>query len=115
VALAVGVLLYAAVVLVVLDPLDSGVDSTVMRFTWLAVAVVATLSAGIIRGRLGGASHGEGQARTAAIVVWALAEGQALIGLTVTLLTGDRVVAFGALAIFVWLWLRYPPRRFLES
>lgn len=110
VALALGVFLFAAVVLFVLEPMETSVDENTMRFVWLGFAAVATLAVGAVRGRLAGA--GADQARTAAIVVWALAEGQALVGITGTMLTGDRVIAFAALALFVWLWMRYPPRAF---
>lgn len=109
-ALAAGVFLFAAIVLFVLEPLDATVDAGLMRMVWFAVAVVATLGAGFTRGKLA-ASSAQG-ARTAAIVVWALAEGQGLVGLVGTMLTGDRMTAYGALALFVWLWLRYPPGAF---
>jgi hypothetical protein len=82
-----------------------------MRFVWLGVAVVVTLGAGVIRGRMAAAA-GPDQKRTAAITVWALAEGQALVGIVGTLLTGDRVTAYASLALFVWLWMRYPPASF---
>ena len=109
-ALALGVFLFAAVVLFVLEPMETSVDGNIMRFVWLGLAAVATLAVGIVRGRLAGA--GADQTRMAAIVVWALAEGQALVGITGTMLTGDRVIAYAALALFVWLWMRYPPRAF---
>lgn len=112
VALALGVFLFAAVVLFVLDPVGSSIDPNVMRVVWLAFAVLATLSAGVIRGRMAGREAGPDQARTAAIVVWALAEGQALVGIVGTMLTGDRVTAYASLALFVWIWMRYPPRAF---
>jgi hypothetical protein len=109
--LALGVFLFAAIVLFVMDPLETSVDSNVMRFVWLGVAVVVTLGAGVIRGRMAAAA-GPDQKRTAAIIVWALAEGQALVGIVATLLTGDRVTAYASLALFVWLWMRYPPASF---
>ena len=111
-ALAIGVLLFAAVVLFVLDPIGGSVEPNVMRIVWLAFAVVATLGAGVIRGRMAGREAEPDQARTAAILVWALAEGQALLGIVGTLLTGDPVTAYASLALFVWIWLRYPPRSF---
>jgi hypothetical protein len=89
VALAVGVLFYAFVVLLILDPLDTGIRSGVLRIGWLATA--------------------------AAIVVWALSEGQALVGITGTFLTGDRMLTVLALALFAWLWFRYPPKAFASS
>jgi F0F1-type ATP synthase membrane subunit c/vacuolar-type H+-ATPase subunit K len=86
-----------------------------MRLVWLGAAVLATLAAGIVRGRMTGHGMGSGQARMAAIVVWALAEGQALVGIVGTMLTGDRMTAYASLALFVWLWMRYPPRSFTED
>ena len=111
-ALALGVFLFAAIVLFVMDPLEASVDSNVMRIVWLGVAVVVTLGAGVVRGRMAGATATPDQKRTAAIIVWALAEGQALVGIVATLLTGDRVPAYASLALFVWLWMRYPPASF---
>jgi hypothetical protein len=111
-ALALGVFLFAAIVLFVLQPGQASIDSNLMRIVWLGAAVLATLAAGIVRGRMTGHGMGPDQARTAAIVVWALAEGQALVGIVGTMLTGDRVTAYASLALFVWLWMRYPPRSF---
>jgi hypothetical protein len=111
-ALAAGVFLFAAVVLFVLDPVDSGVEANVMRITWFGAAVVATLAAGAVRGRMAAGAAGAERARSAAIIVWALAEGQALVGIVGTMLTGDRVTAYASLALFMWLWMRYPPRAF---
>lgn len=111
-ALAAGVLLYALIVLFVLEPLDSGLAPAVMRTVWLVVALGAVLVAGMIRGRIGAGTAASITAPQAAIVVWALAEGQALVGITATLLTGDRVPSVAALALFAWLWARYPPRAF---
>jgi hypothetical protein len=111
-ALALGVFLFAAVVLFVLEPGQASIDASLMRIIWLGAAVVATLAAGMVRGRMTGHGMDPDQARTAAIVVWALAEGQALAGIVGTLLTGDRVTAYASLALFVWLWMRYPPRSF---
>lgn len=111
-ALALGVFVFAAIVLFVIDPLEASVDPNVMRIVWLGVAAVATLGAGVIRGRIAHAAAGSDQRRGAAIIVWALAEGQALVGIVGTLLTGDRVTAYASLAVFVWLWMRYPPSSF---
>ena len=111
-ALALGVFIFAAIVLFVIDPLEASVDPNVMRIVWLGVAAVATLGAGVIRSRIAHAAAGSDQRRGAAIIVWALAEGQALVGIVGTLLTGDRVTAYASLAVFVWLWMRYPPSSF---
>jgi hypothetical protein len=114
-ALALGVFLFAAIVLFILEPGEASIDSNLMRLVWLGAAVLATLAAGIVRGRMTGHGMGSGQARMAAIVVWALAEGQALVGIVGTMLTGDRMTAYASLALFVWLWMRYPPRSFTED
>ena len=111
-ALAMGVFLFAGVVLFVLDPLEASLDPGLMRIVWFASAIVATLGAGIVRGRMAGGAAGPDASRTAAILVWALAEGQALVGIVGTMLTGDRVTAYASLALFVWLWMRYPPAKF---
>ena len=112
-ALAMGVFLFAAVVLFVLDPLEASLDPGLMKIVWFVAAIIATLGAGIIRGRMAGGVAGSDASRTAAIVVWALAEGQALVGIVGTMLTGDRVTAYASLALFVWLWMRYPPAKFV--
>ena len=114
-ALAGGVFIYAAIVLFVLDPADSSIDSNVLRLAWFGLAAAAMMGAGVIRGRASASRNDPGRMRAYAIIVWALAEGQALLGITATLLTGDRILAYGSLAIFVWIWLRYPPRSFLSG
>jgi hypothetical protein len=49
---------------------------------------------------------------TSAILIWALAEGQALLGLTGYLLSGDRMLVILSLVLFAYLYLRYPPAAF---
>lgn len=114
-ALAMGVFVFAAVVLFVLDPLEASLDPGLMKIVWFVAAIIATLGAGIIRGRMAGGKAGPDASRTAAILVWALAEGQALLGIVGTMLTGDRVTAYASLALFVWLWMRYPPGKFVRG
>ncbi len=115
-ALAAGVLLYAAVVLFVLDPTGGSIDATTVRWVWLGIAASSTLAIGVVRGRVSGApTQGGKSSATAPIVVWALAEGQALAGVTGTLISGDRMSAFAGLALFLWLWMRYPPRSFTHG
>ncbi len=114
-ALALGVFLFAAIVLFVLEPVEASLDPGLMRIVWFAAAIVATLGAGIVRGRMAGRDVGPDSSRMAAIVVWALAEGQALLGIVATMLTGDRVTAYASLALFAWLWMRYPPRSFTSG
>ena len=82
---------------------------------WSLAIVLATNSwrfQSIARGRMAGSRAEPDRARTAAIIVWALAEGQALVGIVGTMLTGDRVTAYASLALFAWLWMRYPPGSF---
>ena len=112
-ALAAGVFLFAAIVLFVLDPIEAGITPGTVRVIWFAFAMIAMLGAGVIRGRMAGGRDAN-QARVAALLVWALAEAQALVGITGTMITGDRVLTYGALAIFVWIWVRYPPRSFQD-
>jgi len=114
-ALALGVFLFAAIVIFVLEPVEATIDPGLMRIVWFVAAIVATLGAGIVRGRMAGSDAGPESARTAAIVVWALAEGQAILGIVGTMLTGDRVTAYASLALFAWLWMRYPPRSFTSG
>jgi hypothetical protein len=111
-ALAAGVFLYAVIVVLAVGPLESGLDPTILRVGWFAVAVGATLAAGLIRGRATAAGDSPRRAVTGAVVVWALAEGQALVGITGYLLSGDTVVLVVSLVLFAYLWLRYPPRAF---
>jgi hypothetical protein len=49
---------------------------------------------------------------TSAILIWGLAEGQALLGLTGYLLSGDRMLVILSLALFAYLYLRNPPAAF---
>jgi F0F1-type ATP synthase membrane subunit c/vacuolar-type H+-ATPase subunit K len=114
-ALALGVFLFAVIVLFVLEPVEATLDPGLLRIVWFVAAIVATLGAGIVRGRMAGRDAGPDSARTAAIVVWALAEGQAFLGIVGTMLTGDRVTAYASLALFAWLWMRYPPRSFTSG
>ncbi|MEJ2547291.1 MAG: hypothetical protein P8125_05680 [Gemmatimonadota bacterium] len=111
-ALASGVVLYAAVLVFVLEPTLAVEDPTWLRVAWLAVAVGVTLMAGVIQARMrSGALDDSGRA-SSALMVWALAEGQALLGLTGYLLSGDRLLLILSLALFAYLYLRYPPAAF---
>jgi len=114
-ALALGVFLFAAIVLFVLEPVEATIDPGLMRIVWFVAAIAATFGAGIVRGKMAGRDAGPDNVRTAAIVVWALAEGQAFVGIVGTMLTGDRVTAYASLALFAWLWMRYPPRSFTSG
>jgi hypothetical protein len=111
-ALASGVVLYAVIVLVVVGPLDSEVSTGLLRIVWLGVAVVATLLAGVVKRRSDAAGFTEQRAVSTAVFVWALAEGQAFLGLTGYLLTGDNLLAVLPLVLFAYLCVRHPPGAF---
>jgi len=112
-ALASGVVLYAIVLVFVIEPTGAVEDPTWLRVAWLAVAVGVTLMAGIVQARIRRGGADEAARATGALTVWALAEGQALLGLTGYLLSGDRMLLILSLALFAYLYLRFPPRAFL--
>ncbi|MCL7938481.1 MAG: hypothetical protein M8844_09985 [marine benthic group bacterium] len=111
-ALASGVVLYAAVLLFAIEPTGAVQDPTWLRIAWLAVAVGVTLMAGVVQARLRSGPVDESGRASSAILVWALAEGQALLGLTGYLLSGDRMLLILSLVLFAYLYLRYPPSAF---
>ncbi len=113
-ALASGVLLYAAVLVFALEPTGAVPDPTWLRIAWLAVAVGVTLMAGVVQARLRSGTVDESGRASSAILVWALAEGQALLGLTGYLLSGDRMLLILSLVLFAYLYLRYPPSAFRQ-
>ena len=67
---------------------------------------------GIIQARIRAGGGSDATRATGALTIWALAEGQALLGLTGYLLSGDRVLLILPLALFAYLYLRFPPRAF---
>jgi hypothetical protein len=111
-ALAAGVLLYAAVLVFALRPVGAAETSTALRVGWLVVAVGVTLLAGVVRQRVRAAPGGDPSRATSALLVWAAVEGQALLGLTGYLLSGDRLLLVLPLVLFVYLFLRHPPAAF---
>jgi len=114
-ALAPGVVLYAAVLLFALEPTGGIQDPTLLRFAWLGVAIGVTLTTGVIQARVRSGRVDDSGRVTSAIFIWALAEGQALLGLTGYLLSGDRMLVVLSLALFAYLYLRYPPAAFRSS
>ena len=110
-ALAAGVFLYAAVLLFALEPTGAVENPTALRIAWLVVAVGVTVMTGFVQARIR-AGVPEESVATYAILVWAMAEGQALLGLTGYLLSGDRLLLILSLALFAYLYLRYPPSAF---
>jgi len=111
-ALASGVVFYAIVLVFVLEPTGAVEDPTWLRIAWLAVAVGVTLMTGIVQARVRSGQGDDAAWATGALTVWALAEGQALLGLTGYLLSGDRMLLILSLALFAYLYLRFPPRAF---
>ena len=111
-ALASGVVLYAAVLLFALEPTGGIHDPTLLRFAWLGVAIGVTLTTGVIQARVRSGRVDDSGRVTSAIFIWALAEGPALLGLTGYLLSGDRMLVVLSLALFAYLYLRYPPAAF---
>lgn len=111
-ALASGVVLYAAVLLFALEPTGSVSNPTPIRLAWLGVAIGVTLATGVIQARVRSGRLDPRGRVTSAILIWALAEGQALLGLTGYLLSGDRMLVILSLVLFAYLYLRYPPAAF---
>ena len=114
VALIFGVVVFAAVVRLAIEPIGT-YSGTTVRLVWLAVAAACTLAAGYLKTRLMRPSAGESQPGTGAVVVWALAESQALVGIVTYMLTGDLPVFWCSLALFSYLFARYRPAVFLAS
>lgn len=110
-ALAAGILVLALVLLVVLPPSESRADLSILRWVWLAFAVLSIFGAGVVRGRLRRDASRQ-QAYTTAIIVWALGEGQALLGLVTYLVAGDRVPAVLGLIVAFYLFARYRASQF---
>lgn len=111
-ALAVGVLTFAVLVFV-LGPTAGDGRSGAWRWAWFAAALVAIFAAGIVRGRLRRDPRPE-QIRASAILIWALGEGQALLGLVLYFVTGDSTPAIVGLAVGAWIFLRHRPASFPE-
>lgn len=107
-ALAAGLFVFAAVLLVFLGP-GEAVDGTALRWVWLGLAFVAVLAPGIIRGRVAVPGADDQTRRAGAITIWALAEGQALVGLVFYAIAGDAVPAVVGMLVFLFLWWRYRP------
>jgi len=110
IALSLGVLTYAAVSLAV-GPIGNEEIAGTLRWVWLVAAVAAIFGAGIVSGRLRAADPEE-RRRTSAILIWALAEGQALLGITAFLIGGDPTPAVASLVVGAYLMLRYRPSVF---
>ena len=114
-ALASGVVLYAAVLLFALEPTGSVQNSSPIRIAWLTVALGVTLATGAIQARVRSGRLDERGRVTSAILIRGLAEGQALLGLTGYLVSGDRLLVILSLVLFTYLYLRNPPAAFRQG
>lgn len=110
-ALVGGIMVFALVVFAILRPSRTVADLSIMRWVWLAFALLSIFGAGVIRGRLR-RDASEQQAYTTAIIVWALAEGQALLGLVSYVVAGDALPAILGLVVGAYLFVRYQPAVF---
>jgi len=118
-ALAVGVAVLAAVFLLLGPVADGGVDRSLFRWIWLAAAVISMVAVGFIRGRALAVETQVGRTDGRAIlpqavIIWALAEGQALLALIGYFLTGDLALLVVGLVLFVFLLGRHRPGAFLK-
>ncbi len=113
-ALIIGVVLFALVVRLVLQPVET-YSGDALRFGWLAAAAGCTLAAGYFRTRLAGPTADDVQLTQAAVIVWALAEGQALLGIVAYMISGDLLIFWCALVLFAYLFARYRPAVFLAT
>jgi cation transport ATPase len=108
----VGVL---AVIFYVLGPVaGSMLDRSAYRWIWLAVAVVCTIGAGVVRGRASSMPPELRSLLPAAVVAWSLAEAQALLAGVGFFLTGDLLLLVAGLVLFIFLMGRHRPTVFLS-
>jgi hypothetical protein len=80
----------------------------ILRLTWFGVAAVAMVGAGVVSGRLAAQSDAAKRARST-IILWAIGEGPALLGLVFYFLTGDRLLLVLPVAAFLLYMMRYRP------
>lgn len=109
-----GVLLFALVVRWIMPVGTVGAELDTVAWVAPALAVLAVFAAGFVHGRFqaNAAEAAEGARRTAAIIVWSFAEGAALFGLVIVLVTGSLYPAgVGALIAFLTM-AHYHPGRF---
>lgn len=103
-----GTLVFFAVVYFLFVGSDAGEPSLVLRWGWLGIAIVSVFAAGFVRGRIDHQSDA-GQVRASGILIWAMAEGAALVGIVSTILTSDPLPAIGATLIGVFLLIYHRP------
>jgi hypothetical protein len=114
VALALGVAVLAIVFYAVGPVAEGSVSRPLFRWMWLAAAALCTIGAGIVRGRLSGVVADPRPALPAAIVVWSLAEAQALLAAIGFFITGDFPLLVAGLVLFIFLLGRHRPGSFLD-
>lgn len=107
-----GVLVFALIVFFLVDLGPGRMAPDPWRWVWMAVALGTVVGTGVLRGRLGRDASLE-KRRSTAILVWALAEGQAMVGITGHLFTGDPIPGAAGLAVAAYLFLRHRPASFV--
>ena len=115
VALALGVGVLALVFYLIGPVAEGSIDRSLFRWVWLAAAVVCTVGAGIVRGRSSAVSADARSVLPAAVVVWSLAEAQALLAAIGVFLTGDLALLVVGLVLFIFLLSRHRPSTFLAA
>ncbi len=118
-ALALGVAVLVAVFLLLGPTANGAVDRSHFRWIWLAAAVISMIAVGFIRGRALAVETQVGRTDVRAIlpqavIIWALAEGQALLALVGYFLTGDLALLVVGLVLFIFLLGRHRPGSFLK-
>lgn len=88
--------------------LDPEPDPGWRRWAWVVVTAGAVFGAGFVRGRLPRNAAPE-RIQTTAIVIWALAEGSAMFGTVMMLVTGALAPGLGATLVAVVLFVLYRP------
>lgn len=93
---------------------QGGMDRSLFRWIWLGAAAVCTIGAGIVRGRAREVSAQPRSVLPAAVIVWSLAEAQALLAAIGYFLTGDLPLLVAGLVLFIFLLGRHRPSAFLD-
>lgn len=79
-----------------------------LRWAWVLVTAGAVFGAGFLRGRLPRNAPPE-RIQTTAIVIWALAEGSAMFGTVMMLVSGALAPGLGATLVALVLFVLYRP------
>lgn len=113
-ALAVGVAVLALVFYLVGPVSQGAMDRSLFRWIWLAAAAFCTIGAGVVRGRSREVAADPRSVVPAAVIVWSLAEAQALLAAIGFFLTGDLPLLVAGLVLFIFLLGRHRPGAFLD-